>query len=391
MTSFEKPQGKPDAAPTMQTAPEPLGSLVPARHPASVTYERKRRKLWLGAAGGLLVALIAGAVYLQPWTSSPMPVAIEQMAMAPVTRVLAVNGRIAALHSVNLRLLVGGTLSHVAVSEGEQVHAGQALLRMDTAAQDAVLRQAVAALDAALVVQEQADAAYARSLVLGANVSAVALAADRRAAQSAMQEVVRMTALLEQAQVQLAHYTLRAPFAGTVVGMDAEIGQVADTGTILLTLADLETLIVETNVDETFASQIVIGQSAVLRLSGETETLTGEVRTVARRVDVATGGLAVKIGFDAPVSAPIGLTVTANIVVDRQDAALTVPRTALVTGGGDAAVFLKRDGVARLQLIAVIDWPAARLIVTDGLVAGDMVIVEPTDLRDGQPVRADIP
>lgn len=198
-----------------------------------------------------------------------MPVAIEQMAIAPVTRVLAVNGRIAALHSVNLRLLVGGTLSHVAVSEGEQVHAGQALLRMDTAAQDAVLRQAVAALDAALVVQEQADAAYARSLVLGANVSAVALAADRRAAQSAMQEVVRMTALLEQAQVQLAHYTLRAPFAGTVVGMDAEIGQVADTGTILLTLADLETLIVETNVDETYASQIVIGQSAVLRLAGE--------------------------------------------------------------------------------------------------------------------------
>lgn len=126
-------------------------------------------------------------------------------------------------------------------------------------------------------------------------------------------------------------------------------------------------------------------------MSGETETLTGEVRTVASRVDVATGGLAIKIGFDAPVSAPIGLTVTANIVVDQQDAALTLPRTALVTDGGGAAVFLKRDGVARLQLIAVIDWPAARLIVTDGLVAGDMVIVEPTDLRDGQPVRADIP
>lgn len=336
-------------------------------------------------------ALAGGIVYLQPWTPAQIPVAVEQAAVAPVTRLLAVNGRIAALHSVDVRALIGGSLTQVAISEGQQVEAGQVLARIDATAQDAIVRQALAGLDAALVAQEQAESTYARSLALRANISAAALEADRRAAQSAMQEVARMTALLEQAQVQLARHILRAPISGTIVAMDAELGQIADTATVLMTLADLADLIVETDVDEAYANQVAVGQQAVLRFPGETETRTGHVRTVAGRVDAATGGLAVKIGFDAAVSAPIGLTVTANIVVDQREAAMTVPRTALVTEDGGTAVFLARDGVARLQPVSVIDWPAARLVVTEGLSPGDPVIIDAAGLSDGLRVRLDTP
>jgi len=334
---------------------------------------------------------LAALGYLQPWTPAPIAVTTETAMPAPVTRVLAVNGRIAALHTVDLRPMISGTLLLVAVTQGQQVAAGQALLRFDTATQDAVLRQAVAALDSALVAQEQADATYARSLALRANVSAAAAAADRRAAQSALQEVARLAALVDQAQLQLARHTLRAPIAGTVVVLDAEPGQTADATTILMTLADLETLIVETDVDEAYGSQIATGQAAVLRLSGEAETRTGQVQRIAGRVDAATGGLAVRIGFDAPVSAPLGLTVTANIVVDQRTAALSVPRTALLTDGDGMAVLLAQDGVARRRPVTVIDWPAARLIVTGGLAPGDVVIVDATGLADGQAIRPDAP
>ncbi|MCC6007898.1 MAG: efflux RND transporter periplasmic adaptor subunit [Rhodobacteraceae bacterium] len=311
--------------------------------------------------------------------------------MAPVTRLLAVNGRIAAVHSVDVRVLISGSLTHVAVIEGQRVDAGQVLARIDTTAQDAVVRQALAGLDAALVAEEQARATYARSLELGPNISAVALEADRRAVQSAIQEVARMTALLEQAQVQLDRHTLRAPIAGTIVAMNAEVGQIADTATVLMTLADLDDLIVETDVDEAYASQVAVGQPTVLRFSGETQTRTGTVRTVAGRVDAATGGLSVRIGFDTAVSAPVGLTVTANILVDQRDAAMTVPRTALQSENGGTAVFLARDGAARLQPVSVIDWPAARLVVTEGLSPGDWVIIDATSVSDGLRIRSDAP
>jgi len=392
MASSESLRQQNNVLPSGRAPAEVSASLVPALHnPQQLPLAPKRRRRWLWLSGGVLGALVAALLYLQPWTPAQLAVAVEQVAVAPVTRMLAVNGRIAALHSVDLRPLVGGTLTQVTVSEGQQVEAGQPLARIDTAAQEAVQRQAVAALDAALVAEEQADATYARSLVLGSNVSAAALAADRRNAEAAMQEVARMTALLEQAQVQLARHTLLAPISGTVVALEAEVGQIADTATVLLTVANLDELIVETDVDEVYANQIAIGQSAFLRLSGETETRAGQVQTVAGRIDVATGGLAVKIGFATPVTAPIGLTVTANIVVDQQDAALTVPRTALVMDGRETAVLLVRDGIARRQPIAVIDWPAARLIATEGLAPGDQVIIDAAAVSDGLAVRPDVP
>ena len=101
--------------------------------------------------------------------------------------------------------------------------------------------------------------------------------------------------------------------------------------------------------DEAYATQIAVGQPAVLQLAGETATRDGHVSFVSRRVDAATGGLAVKIAFDAPVDGPLGLTVTTNIVVDRRDAALTVPRTALVTGARGRASSSLRTASARLR------------------------------------------
>ncbi len=381
-----------DGLPVVQTPAEVSSSRVPALRKSSEPPSSAGRRRWfLWLTGGVVGLIAGGLAYLQPWTPAVIPVTVEQVTMAPVTRLLAVNGRIAAVHSVDVRALVSGRLAQVAVNEGQRVDAGHVLARIDPAAQDAVVRQALAGLDAALVAQEQAEATYARSLALGANISAVVMEADRRAVQSAIQDVARMTALLEQAQVQLGRHTLRAPITGTIVAMDAEVGQIADTATVLLTLADLNDLIVETDVDEAYANQVAVGQLAVLRFAGEVQTRTGTVRTVAGRVDAATGGLSVRIGFDTAVTAPIGMTVTANIVVDQRDAALTVPRTALVSENGDTAVFLAKDGSTRLQPVSLIDWPAARLVVTEGLSPGDSVIIDAEGLSDGLRIRSEAP
>jgi HlyD family secretion protein len=159
-----------------------------------------------------------------------------------------------------------------------------------------------------------------------------------------------------------------------------------DPSTALFTLADLSVLLVETDVDEAYATKIALGQAATLQLVGSRATLNGQVIFVSPRVDPATGGLAVKIGFAEPLQAPVGLTVTANIVVGSE-VALTVPRTALQ---GDA-VYLLADGRAVLTPVTVTDWPAARLIVTKGLAEGDRVITDSTGLTDGQLVTEGAP
>ena len=108
---------------------------------------------------------------------------------------------------------------------------------------------------------------------------------------------------------------------------------------------------------------------------------------MSRRVDAATGGLAVELSLDAVVRAPVGLTVSTNIVVDERSAAITAPRAAI----DGEAVFVVIDGVATRRPVAVIDWPAARLIVTEGLEPGDALITDAAGLADGQAVRVTAP
>lgn len=359
-------------------------AVVPKR--AAPPPEPKRRS-WFWLAGVIVAVALAALLYLKPWVTADPVVAVEVVTMGPVTRVLAVNGRIAGVQSVDVRPQVSGTLTEVLVAEGDQVKLGHTLAQIDPSSQAAVVRQALAGLDAALLAAAEAQATFARTDALGTNAARMVLESAARSVQTAAQEVARTTAMLDQAQLQLEKFAIAAPLSGTVLVLAAEPGQTVDLSTVLMTITDLGQLVVETDVDESYATQIKVGQPAALQLSGEAEVRAGKVSFVSQRVDQATGGLAVELTPDAALTAPVGLTVTANITVDARAAAITVPRAALVRDAAGDRVLLVADGVARLQPVTVIDWPAARLIVTEGLATGDVVIADPTGIVDGQAVK----
>lgn len=365
----------------------PVPAVVPRPvEPAPAAPEANRR-WWPWIVGAVLALAIGGLAFFQPWVASVPEVAVEVVALGPVTRVLAVNGRVAGEVSVEVRPLVSGTLVEVRVAEGDVVQAGAILAKIDAATPAAMVRQAMAGLDAAMVAQTDAQSTYARTDALGTNAARVVLEGAARAVQTAAQEVARMTALLDQAQIQLAEFTILAPVAGTVLVLSAEPGQTVDLSSVLMTIADLGDLVVKTDVDESYATQIKSGQSAALQLAGEVEVLDGHVSFVSQRVDEATGGLAIELTPDVALSAPVGLTVTANITVDDRAAAITVPRAAIVQDEAGKAVFVVAGDIAQRRTVMVIDWPAARLIVTDGLAAGDTVISDATGIIDGQAVK----
>lgn len=391
MESPEQQKGS-DLSARVEASPGGGDPRLPAvRVERTTPVPRRSRRVWIWAVGGVVAGVAALGLYLQPWTSGPLAVAVETAALAPATRVLAVNGRIAALHTVDVRALVGGTLADVPVSEGDIVDRGDELARIDAAAQNAIMRQAVAGLDAALVTEAQAKDTFARTEALGENVTRSALEAAARAVQLAEQEVARTTALVDQAQVQLENYTIRAPMTGTILALNVEHGQSIDPMTQLMTIADLEQLVVETDVDEAYATQIRADLPAVMQLAGETARRDGRVARVSQRVDAATGGLAVTLSFDEMVRAPVGLTVTINLIVDSLDTAITAPRAAIQTTEAGDAVFVVTDGTAQRHPVSVVDWPAALLIVTDGLEPGDVLILDATGISDGQAVRVEAP
>lgn len=352
---------------------------------SDVEKQKSSRRRWV--LGGLLLSFaVAAGVWWQVGAQKGPEVSVEVATLGTVTRVLAVNGKIAARESVQIRSAVSGTVLALMADEGDLVAKGDVLALLDASQQQAIVLQAQSALEQGRIKQAQAAADYGRDRDLGGNIARSKLEESKLALEGAAQEVARLAALLDQATIQLTRYTVTAPMVGTVMTRSVDPGQLVDPTTALFTLADLSALIVEADVDEAYASNIALGQVAALQLVGRRESLAGKVTFVSPRVDPATGGLAIRIGFDDPLQAPVGLTVTANIVVDQQ-VALTVPRSALM---GDA-VFLLRDGKAMATPVTVTDWPAARLIVTKGLAAGDQVITDSTGLSDGLAVSVAAP
>ncbi|WP_458790777.1 efflux RND transporter periplasmic adaptor subunit [Yoonia sp. MH D7] len=346
---------------------------------------------WKWVIAALLGVVIGYGSYAYLWLDQATVVPVEIASYAPATRILGVNGRIDAVHMIDVRTQITGRIAAITVEEGVSVEIDQSMVEIDAQAQSAVVRQAIAGLDAAVIARQDAFQDYNRAVSLGENISRTALASTSMALQAADQEVSRQTAILDQAQILLETYTVRAPITGRVLSLDAEVGQLVGASAPLLTLVDDGDVIVAADVDEAYATQIKLDQAAVLQLAGEDMTRTGHVSFVSRRVDEGTGGLAIKLAFGAPVSAPIGMTVTANIVVDAREAALTVPRAAIVQGQNGPSVFVVQDGMAVPRAVSVVEWPAARLIVLSGLVAGDTVIVDATGIKEGQAVKVDQP
>lgn len=94
---------------------------------------------------------------------------------------------------------------------------------------------------------------------------------------------------------------------------------------------------------------------------------------------------------DTALVAPIGLAVTANIVIEDRAAAITMPRAAVVTDDAGTAVFVLQGEIIARRAGSVIEWPAERLIGVDGLSPGDLVITDAMGLRNGAAVKVGVP
>ena len=141
----------------------------------------------------------------------------------------------------------------------------------------------------------------------------------------------------------------------------------------------------EASVDEIYSAEIQRGLKAKLQPSGYNRVLTGEVSFVSPTVDSSTGGRLVRVAIDDidGLALPTGLTVNINIAIKEETSAITVPRTAIVSSDGDPGVFVIEAGKAVLKPIEYVDWPSSRLIVTSGLSAGEVLIIDAKGVNGG--------
>ncbi|MDX2143977.1 MAG: efflux RND transporter periplasmic adaptor subunit [Rhodospirillaceae bacterium] len=342
---------------------------------------RKRRWIW----GSLLATLVAaGAIYVRAATSLPV-VAVVEATPTTAERILAVTGRVQPRESVAVVPRVAGQVVELTKDEGDLVTAGETIGRIDDARARAALAQADAAVEAQRrsVDQAERDLERARALRERGTVTATALEAATLAVTRGREDLRRFQAADDEARARLDEYVIRAPLTGRILSRPVDPGQVVSANATIFEIAPMIDREIETEVDETYSMALALDQPARLAFAGVSEPVPGTIAYLSPRIDTSTGGRIVRLAFTPPknlsqAELPVGLSVDVNIVVERRDGALTLPRTAVREPTIAPHVLVVEDGKVARRDIEFRDWPSANIIVDGGLRVGERVIVSAT-------------
>ena len=321
------------------------------------------------------------------------------------------NGYVVARTKASVSAKTAGRLAYLGVSEGSYVNRGQVIARLENADFQAAVAQAqanVASAEASVIEavaerdQSARDAARIREIrTRNANLMSpqdLETAASRAAAAAARYDAAVARRRSADAALRLARANddntiVRAPFTGTVLRKDAEVGEVVApsvggglTRGAVVTMADLSTLEVEVDVNEAYISRIANGRPARITLDAYPDTtFRGEVRQVVPTADRQRATVQVKVSIldhDPRILPEMGAKVdflepeqprTAGAAPVRT--AIRVPAAALKTDGGAGYVWLVRDG--RLTKRPVTTGPVSGgfLEVRSGLSGGEQLLV----------------
>jgi RND family efflux transporter MFP subunit len=386
-----------------------------------------RRTRWIVIGFALLLAAAAVAAVILLLRNRPVPaevVVAEAMngGRSVQTTQVTANGYVVARTRASVSAKVPGRLAHLGVSEGSYVRQGDVIARLENADYQAQVSQAeaqVATAQAGVIEAAAADTQARRearrlldiqaqnpNLVSAQEVEAAVARAQQTSAQleANRARLAAADAGLRYARAMLENTLIRAPFSGTVLRKEAEVGEVVApsvggslTRGAVVTMADLTTLEVEVDVNEAYIARIAHGQPARITLDAYPDTsFRGEVRQVVPTADRQRATVQVKVRIldrDPRILPEMGARVDFLTTGEagRQaagPAGIRLPVAAVREQQGRSVVWLVRDG--RLESREVQAGPASGGYreIRAGLVGGEVVLVAGVETpRPGLRVR----
>lgn len=270
-----------------------------------------------------------------------------------------------------------GVLLRVLVEEGDTVQAGQALAQIDPERTRLEVARAEATMRRLQANFERSKELFERKLV----------SAD--ANDQLRYEFESAKAAYDLARLELSYTTITAPISGVVAQRMAKPGNLIALNAPVYRIVDNSYLEAVLNVPEREMGTMKPGlpiRMMVDALSGQ--VFQGEVGRISPVVDSQTGTFRVVGVFRGQDKLRPGMFGRLNIVYDERDAALTVPRIALIEGAGESAVFVVEDGKAVRKVLQLGYINGEYAEVLGGIEAGEQVITQGrVAVRDGADVE----
>ena len=299
--------------------------------------------------------------------SGAVLVVAEAIQFRPMTDTIETLGTAGANESIEIRPRIASLIERIAFEEGQLVRSGDLLVELENSEIVAGLRVAEAALS-------ESRSLYERSKSL----------ASTQAISAANLETLHAQVLVDEAQVQAARARLdntviRAPFSGRIGLRRVSPGSFVSNTTVITTLDDVSQIKLDFAVPEAFLTAIREGMSiAAVSLVYPDRIFSGTIASIDTRLDPVTRAVQVRaiIPNEDDALKP-GMFMSVGLQRDRGDV-LAAPEQSIVPEGSQQFVFVVSDGIARKRAVQLGRRIPGFVAVDDGLVAGEIVVVEGT-------------
>ncbi|UCG86972.1 MAG: efflux RND transporter periplasmic adaptor subunit [Gemmatimonadota bacterium] len=253
-------------------------------------------------------------------------------------------GTVEPIRTVEVKSKASGEIFEMPVETGDAVTTGQLLARVDPRVPQATLRQAEADLTLAQAQLENAEAQLRRAEGLFETESITEQEYDtaKLSVASARAQLVRAERSLEDARIAAEDTEVRAPINGVIIQKFVEEGTVITSatmgvsgGTILLQMANLDTVQVRALVDETDIGKIRPGLDVTITVDAfKNRPFDGKVLKIEPQSTVAQNVTMFPVLVRIPNSDALlkpGMNVEAEFHVGFREGVLAIPNAALRT------------------------------------------------------------
>ena len=257
---------------------------------------------------------------------------------------VSANGVVKPIDRVEIKSKASGEIVDLPVEEGDYIHKGDLIARLDQKDERAAVAQARADLDIAKAQLDQAQKTYDRREKLFKDNLISEEERDQIILNLAVakSKLIQATTALEREEERLGEAVVRAPIDGIILQKYVEEGQIIASGvsnvsggTPIVDIADMGSVYVEAGIDEIDIGKIQPGQTAtVIAEAYPNITFKGKIVRIEPEATIEQNVTLFNVIVEVENTAgklKSGMNTDIEITIQREDNVLLVPTTALQT------------------------------------------------------------
>lgn len=369
-----------------------------------------RRVPWkiIGVGASLVVVALLFLLLRGALSSVPEVEAVSPTRTTPnqLNSLLTASGYVVAQVKASVASKGTGRLVFLGVEEGDRVKTGQVVARLENDDVVAALEQARANLEIARADSDDVRRTLDRQRALFA--SSLSSRAELDGAEARYRRVLATIRAAEAAvrasDVALENTRIRAPFDGTVLTKDADVGEIVapfassinSRGTVV-TIADMSSLEVEADVSESNIMRVTEAQECEITLDAYPDRrYPGVVHKVVPTADRSKATVRTRVRFRQKddrvlpeMSAKVAfLAGRGGGAAADTVARLTVPASAVIMRNGAEMVLVIREDVLVETPVRTGERTGGRIVILEGVSTADRLVLSPVaDLTGGTRVK----